>query len=80
MRWSCSPSSGQGASVLQAGVTWRKAMTKLEGEEEYEALGKLDRLEAFDAYMRWAALRVPPAVIASMHWAFVQSAGVSCKL
>ena len=54
---------------LQAGVTWRKAMTKLEGEEEYEALGKLDRLEAFDAYMRWAALRVPLAVIASMHWA-----------
>lgn len=38
--------------AIKAGVTWRKAMTKLEGEEEYEALGKLDRLEAFDAYMR----------------------------
>ena len=51
--------------TLQAGVTWRKAMTKLEGEEEYEALGKLDRLEAFDAYMRLGVLGVPPAVTMS---------------
>lgn len=30
---------------------WRKAVTKLEGEEEYIDLNKLDRLEVFQEYI-----------------------------
>lgn len=35
----------------QVDTPWRKAATKLEGEDEYEALDKLDRLEVFQDYI-----------------------------
>lgn len=35
----------------QVDTPWRKAMPKLEGENEYEALDKLDRLEVYQDYI-----------------------------
>ncbi len=35
----------------QVDTPWRKAMVKLEGEDEYEALDKLDRLEVYQDYI-----------------------------
>ena len=40
----------------QASTSWRKAVGKLEGEPEYEDLPKVDRLEAFEDYMKYALL------------------------
>jgi pre-mRNA-processing factor 40 len=37
--------------VPQVDTPWRKAQSKLEGEEEYEALEKLDRLEVYQDYI-----------------------------
>ena len=37
---------------LQTDSQWRKIQGKLEGEDEYEALDKLDRLEVFQEYIR----------------------------
>lgn len=36
---------------VQVDTPWRKAVTKLEGEEAYEDLNKLDRLEVFQEYI-----------------------------
>ncbi len=47
-RWCLSESPGR---VCQVDTPWRKAMVKLEGENEYEALDKLDRLEVFQDYI-----------------------------
>ncbi len=44
--------SVESAFCLQAGTSWRKASAKLEGEPEFEDLSKIDRLEAFDDYMK----------------------------
>lgn len=33
-------------------TSWRKAQDRLSGEEEYDALDKLDRLEVFQEYIR----------------------------
>ena len=38
----------------QVDVPWRKALTKVEGEEEYEALDKLERLEVYQDHIRQA--------------------------
>ena len=37
--------------ALQVDTPWRKAVTKLEEEEEYMSLNKLDRLEVFQEYI-----------------------------
>jgi pre-mRNA-processing factor 40 len=37
---------------LQADAQWRKIQVKLEGEDEYEALDKFDRLEVFQEHIR----------------------------
>ena len=37
--------------LVQVDTPWRKAMVKLEGEDEYEALDKLDRLEVYQDYI-----------------------------
>ena len=37
--------------ALQVDTPWRKAVTKLEEEEEYTSLNKLDRLEVFQEYI-----------------------------
>ncbi|KAL3141198.1 hypothetical protein ABBQ38_003538 [Trebouxia sp. C0009 RCD-2024] len=39
-------------SDIKASTSWRKAVGKLEGEPEYEDLSKVDRLEAFEDYMK----------------------------
>ncbi|BDA45679.1 probable pre-mRNA-processing protein 40A [Coccomyxa sp. Obi] len=36
---------------IKVDTPWRKAMVKLEGEDEYEALDKLDRLEVYQDYI-----------------------------
>lgn len=41
-----------GAGWVQVGTPWRKAQSRLEGEEEYEALDKVERLEVFTEYMK----------------------------
>lgn len=38
-------------SMLQVDTPWRKAVTKVEVEDEYQALNKLDRLEVFQEYI-----------------------------
>ena len=38
----------------QVDVPWRKALTKVEGEEEYEALDKVERLEVYQDHIRQA--------------------------
>ena len=38
--------------VWQASSTWRKVQGKLEGEEAYEAMDKVHRLEVFELYLR----------------------------
>ena len=38
---------------------WRKAAPKLEGEDAYEALDKLDRLEVFQDYILCALHLLP---------------------
>ena len=40
---------------IKADSSWRKAADRLAGEEEYEALDKLDRLEVFTEHIRWAS-------------------------
>lgn len=40
--------------MRQADAQWRKVQVKLEGEDEYEALDKFDRLEVFQDHIRWA--------------------------
>lgn len=37
---------------IKVDSSWRKAQDRLAGEEEYEALDKLDRLEVFQEYIR----------------------------
>ena len=37
--------------MLQVDTPWRKAVTKVEIEDEYQALNKLDRLEVFQEYI-----------------------------
>ena len=37
--------------VLQVDTPWHKAVTKVEVEDEYQALNKLDRLEVFQEYI-----------------------------
>ena len=39
---------------MQADSQWRKVQVKLEGEDEYEALDKFDRLEVFQDHIRCA--------------------------
>ena len=41
------------AAGVQASSIWRKVQGKLEGEDAYEALDKIDRLEVYEEYMRW---------------------------
>ena len=36
---------------MQVDTPWRKAVNKLEEEEEYTSLNKLDRLEVFQEYI-----------------------------
>ena len=40
--------------LVQHDTQWRKAQTKLEGEEEFEALDKYSRLDVFEEYVRCA--------------------------
>jgi pre-mRNA-processing factor 40 len=40
------------ALLWQVSTPWRKAQGRLEGEDEYEALDKVDRLEVFQEYIR----------------------------
>ena len=44
----------QAGAYWQATTPWRKAIAKLEGEPEYEDLPKIDRLEAYEDYMKYA--------------------------
>lgn len=37
--------------AMQVDTPWRKAVNKLEEEEEYTSLNKLDRLEVFQEYI-----------------------------
>ncbi|GAX86158.1 hypothetical protein CEUSTIGMA_g13571.t1 [Chlamydomonas eustigma] len=39
-------------STIQFGTEWRKVAKKLEGEEVFEALDKVDRLEVYQEYMK----------------------------
>ncbi|KAK9903919.1 hypothetical protein WJX75_000518 [Coccomyxa subellipsoidea] len=39
------------STFIKVDTAWRKAMPKLEGENEYEALDKLDRLEVYQDYI-----------------------------
>ena len=39
----------------QVDTPWRKAQTKVEGEDEYEQLDKVDRLDVFQEYIKCAA-------------------------
>ena len=40
------------AGAAQVTSTWRKVAPKFEGEDAYEALEKIDRLEVFQQYIR----------------------------
>ena len=52
LSWNVSLKHGQHA--MQVGVQWRKVMSKLESEPEYEDLDRIDRLEVFEEYHRYA--------------------------
>ena len=41
---------------MQLELPWRKAQVKLEGEEEYEALDKFERLEVYQDHIRYFTL------------------------
>lgn len=41
---------------MQVSTPWRKAQTRLEGEDEYDTLDKIDRLEVFQDYIRFGLL------------------------
>jgi hypothetical protein len=41
-----------GGGHAQVDTPWRKAQTRVEGEDEYEQLDKLDQLAVFEEYIR----------------------------
>ena len=45
------------AGAAQVTSTWRKVAPKFEGEDAYEALEKIDRLEVFQQYIRCGAAK-----------------------
>lgn len=50
---------------MQVGTPWRKAQTRLEGEDEYEALDKVERLEVFTEYIKYVLSSLAAMLIAA---------------
>ena len=51
----------QASGLAQVTSTWRKVAPKFEGEEAFEDLAKIDRLEVFQQYIRCAPRDLPCA-------------------